>query len=508
MNESEHAGRLQGCAPTNILELLKSSNKIALIQGKKRISYEALLDRGVRFGGRLRREGIGAGQYVLVFVPLSIELYTAMIGAWSIGAVPIFIDFSRGAKFVNDSIRRLRPDMIICDPITGFVRNIYAQMRRIKMLKINQSDQPVDIVKLKAGHPAILTFTSGSTGIPKVAVRTHEFLVNQYNALTAYLDFDENHVDLGTLPVFTLANLASNMTTLLPDKNYLSKINARRLSAKMDSERVTRAICSPALMERLLAYSSLPSLKCAYLGGGPVYPRLLEKIRKSVDIRIVYGSTEAEPIASVRWIDVSPEDRQKIAAGAGLLVGDVVPEVACRISAEKEILVSGRTVLQGYLDGIGDKENKIRDGAVVWHRTGDAGYIDEQGRLWLLGRVSQAIHDGKGTLYPFCIECVLDAHFGIRGAILSHKGERIVVIEEGITNPDDVLNRLKPFHIMSVIAIKKIPMDKRHGAKIDYRRLLETLESKLYGKPHVMQSRILHSKLSICQPNNYNYCLT
>ncbi len=479
MNKSEHAGQPQRDIPTNILELLKPGGKIALIQGKKRISYEALLDGGVRFGGRLRREGIGIGQYVLVFIPLSIELYTAMIGAWSIGAVPIFIDFSRGAKFVNDSIRRLQPDVIICDHVTGLVRNIYAQMRRIKMLKINQSDQPVNIVKLETGHPAILTFTSGSTGVPKIAVRTHEFLVNQYNALTAHLDFDESHVDLGTLPVFTLANLASNMTTLLPDKNYMSKINAQRLSVKMDSERVTRAICSPALMEKLLVYSNLPSLKCAYLGGAPVYPGLLEKIRKHVDLRIVYGSTEAEPIASVCWIDIGPEDRQKIAAGAGLLVGDVVPEVECRISEEKEILVSGKTVLQGYLDGIGDEENKIREGTVIWHKTGDAGYFDEQGRLWLLGRVAQAIHDAKGTLYPFCIECVLDAHFGIRGAILPHKGERIVVIEEGTAHPDDVLKVLKPFHIMSVIAVKKIPMDKRHGAKIDYGRLLKTLKSKL-----------------------------
>ena len=479
MNKPGHAAGSQGCAPTNILELLNPSDKTALIQGRKRISYETLLDSGVRFGGRLRREGIVMCQHVLVFIPLSIELYIAMIGAWSIGAVPIFIDFSRGAKFVDDSINRLRPDIIICDHVTGFVRNLYAQMRRIKTLRINQSDQPVDIVKLESGHPAILTFISGSTGIPKVAVRTHEFLVNQYNALTAHLDFDENHVDLGTLPVFTLANLASNMTTLLPGKSYRSKINAGKLSAKMDSERVTRAICSPALMERLLTYSDLPSLKCAYLGGAPVYPRLLEKIRNDVDLRIVYGSTEAEPIASVRWVDVGPEDRRKIAAGAGLLVGEVVPEVACRISEEKEILVSGRTVLQGYLDGIGDKENKIRDGAVIWHKTGDAGYMDEQGRLWLLGRVDQAIHDVKGTLYPFCIECVLDAHFGIRGAILSHKGKRMVVIEENTVNPDDVLKILNPFHIMSVITIKKIPMDKRHGAKIDYGRLLEKIKSRL-----------------------------
>ena len=72
MNKPEHEEQSRGSSATNILELLKPSDKIALIQGKKRISYEGLLDRGVRFGGSLRREGIESGQYVLVFIPLSI----------------------------------------------------------------------------------------------------------------------------------------------------------------------------------------------------------------------------------------------------------------------------------------------------------------------------------------------------------------------------------------------------------------------------------------------------
>jgi acyl-coenzyme A synthetase/AMP-(fatty) acid ligase len=91
----------------NILELLKPSNKTAIIQGKSRITYSELLDSGLKFGGYLRNKGIKSGNTVLIFIPLSIELYTAMIGAWSIGASAIFIDFSRGSKFVSDSIERL-----------------------------------------------------------------------------------------------------------------------------------------------------------------------------------------------------------------------------------------------------------------------------------------------------------------------------------------------------------------------------------------------------------------
>ena len=455
----------------NILKLLKPNNKVALIQGNRRITYSQLLSGGLRFGGCLRREGIKAGDNVLVFIPLSIELYTAMIGAWSIGASAIFIDYSRGSKFVSDSLERLKPNIVVCDSITGLIRNMYSKMCKVKMVNIKSYSEPVNIEEVDAGHPAVLTFTSGTTGIPKIAVRTHGFLINQYSVLCRYINFNENHIDLGTLPIFTLANLAANMTTLLPDKSYRSKINTKKLAKKMNCENVTRAICSPTLMANLLNYSNLPNLKNVYLGGGPVYPSILEKIRKDVDLHIIYGSTEAEPISGIRWADVSVNDRQKIARGEGLLVGDIVSEVQCKIGESQEILVSGEVALKGYLDGIGDSENKIYEEDKIWHRTGDAGYIDKQGRLWLLGRVDQAIRDKAGTLYHFCAECVLDARYGIRGAILALKGERVVVIEKGAADFEDVLRELKPQLITRVVEVKKIPMDKRHGAKVDYDKL-------------------------------------
>jgi len=450
----------------NILKLLKNSEKIALMQNNKSVTYDELLDRGLCFGGLLRSNGIKKGDNVLVFMPLSISLYTSMMGAWSIGAVPIFIDFSRGSQFVNDSIDRLKPDIIICDNVTSLVRLKYANMKKIKMLKSNTiSTYRVDIEKLDKNHPAILTFTSGTTGQPKVAVRTHGFLINQYYVLKEHLDFDENHIDFGTLPVFTLANMASGMTTILPNKTYKGTKLPNYLA------KITRAICSPAIFQRMMEKSELPNLKQVYLGGAPVYPSLLESIRKDIDTYVVYGSTEAEPIASVKWTDVTADDKTKIVSGAGLLAGEIVPNIELKITNENEIIVSGDTVLNGYLDGFGDDENKIKDGDKIWHRTGDSGYIDEQGRLWLTGRVSQTIHDSVGTLSPFAVECVLDAHFGIRGAVLIHNGKRTVVIDNDV----NAAEALKPFGIEQIIKVKKLPMDKRHNAKIDYTELRKML---------------------------------
>jgi len=408
----------------NIIELLKPSEKIALIQGNKQITYAELLERGLRYGAKLKRKGVGAGKCVRLFKPMSIELYIALIGIWSINAVPAF------------------------------------SWSRLKVDKLGQID---------GEQPAILTCTSGSTGVPKIAVRTHEFLIRQYNVLKEHLDFGENHIDFGTLPVFTLANLAAGMTTILPNKSY------RGIKLPNNLDKITRAICSPATFQRMMDASDLPNLKQVYLGGAPVYPSLLEKIRKDIDAYVVYGSTEAEPIARVKWNDVTAEDKASIASGAGLLVGEIVPQIELRISDNNEIIVSGETVLKGYFGGVGDSENKIREGDKVWHRTGDAGYIDKQGRLWLTGRVKQTIHDEYGVLSPFSVECVLDAHFGIRGAVLLHNGKRTVVIDKDV----DVAEILKPFGIEQVIKVKNLPMDKRHNAKIDYAKLNRKI--KLFG---------------------------
>jgi hypothetical protein len=149
--------------------------------------------------------------------------------------------------------------------------------------------------------------------------------------------------------------------------------------------------------------------------------------------------------------------------------------IECKIIQDNEIIVSGDTVLKGYLDGIGDKENKIHEGDKIWHRTGDAGYIDEQGRLWLLGRVSQRIEDEHSVLYPFSVECILDIKFGIRGVVIQKDGKRVLVIDDKTVNEKDVIDELSGQRIIKVIRIKKIPMDKRHNVKVEYDKLLKIL---------------------------------
>jgi acyl-CoA synthetase (AMP-forming)/AMP-acid ligase II len=149
-------------------------------------------------------------------------------------------------------------------------------------------------------------------------------------------------------------------------------------------------------------------------------------------------------------------------------------------SVPGEIVVTGAHVVRGYLGGIGDEETKFSVDGVVWHRTGDVGYLDERGRLWLLGRADAVIEDSRGTLHPFAVECAAREVLGVRRvAAMAHDGKRLLILEgpgEGSAEARRAaLDALAWARLDEVVTLRKLPMDRRHNSKVDYpelRRLL------------------------------------
>ncbi|MGI9262471.1 MAG: hypothetical protein ACR2QR_10575, partial [Woeseiaceae bacterium] len=237
----------------------------------------------------------------------------------------------------------------------------------------------------------------------------------------------------------------------------------------------------------------------------------LERIAPAAIVRVVYGSTEAEPIACIDVADMSLRSRDRMQRGSGLLVGRPIDGCAVRIISSKpgqavppcsseafdslclsvsddnaigEIVVSGKHVLAGYADATNNSTNKIEVAGTIWHRTGDAGYFDARGRLWLVGRCSAAIDDRWGTVYPFQVEYAVNAVPGIRRcALLQQGGQRVLVLE---TTGRDFRSAcsaaarcIANHHIDRILTVRKIPLDKRHHTKIDYPALLAMLDGRV-----------------------------
>lgn len=491
------------------------------------LTFSELAEEAGRAAAWWQSQGLRRGQAVLVFVPMSAELYVALLALFRLGAVALFLDPSAGRDHFDRCCARWAPDALLAIPKAHLLRLTCSAMRRIP-IKVSVGcwvpgarrwprrwqDGALPTNMAEPDDPALVTFTSGSTGVPKAAVRTHRFLLAQYEALASGIALEAGEIDLATLPVFVLANLAAGATTVIPDVDLRQPgaVDAGRIFAQIERRGVTRVTASPAFFERLIAHGhatgrTLPMLRKIYTGGAPVFPRLLDELRElapQANVVAVYGSTEAEPIAHIEAREMTPDDLAAMGAGRGLLAGPPVPEVSLRILRDRwgvargemnaeafaaetmpagnagEIVVTGGHVLKGYLGGIGDEETKFRVDGESWHRTGDAGLLDDSGRLWLLGRCAARIEDSRGLLYPFGAECVAMTFPGVRrAAVLAHARKRLLVIEGGA---DEALaRRLREAtawaFIDDVIFIAKMPVDKRHNAKIDYPALRGMIEA-------------------------------
>lgn len=502
---------------------------------RRRVLTFAELDaRSARAAALLREGGLEAGDAVLLLQPMSAELYVAVAALLRSGLVPVVLDPSeteghaRGAgrahvaaccrlhpmrgfigsvkthalRLVVPEVRRIPHRFVVGGWVPGAAR--WKTLRRIPPLR---GDAACD-----EATPALLTFTTGSTGAPKAALRTHGFLAAQYAALRRSLDLKPGQVDLATLPVFVLANLAAGATSVIPkaDLRRPGAVDPDPILRQIRREGVTRIGASPAFFERLLAgapKATLFPLEHLYTGGAPVFPDLLARLHAAAPhsrVVALYGSTEAEPIADASWADTTSADVEATRRGEGLLAGKPVPEVEVRILPDRwgaplgpfseeafdalalppgqagEIVVRGPHVLPGYLGGRGDAETKIDVAGTRWHRTGDAGRFDAQGRLWLLGRCAAKVESKDGSCYPLALEGAARAQGARRTALVECGGQRVLVVEpsDGGTFEPSALREALGADVDTVRLVRHIPTDRRHNAKIDYPALRSLLAKR------------------------------
>ncbi|HEX8548848.1 MAG TPA: AMP-binding protein [Cytophagaceae bacterium] len=505
----------------NISELFfaaarKYPHRLAIIHKNHDITFCQLAEAVECTANYFHSKGIKKGDRVLVFVPMSIDLYRIVLALFSMGATAVFLD-----EWVNKKRMEECCKVVNCDAFIGiFKARVLAwfsyELRKIPIklgVKGRLSgdwDKNRYPLEVERNYTALITFTTGSTGIPKAAKRTHHFLSKQFEALNDKLSPEEDDVDLTALPIVLFMNLGNGVTSVIPEfkASRPDKMDPSKITRQIQKHQVTRIIASPFIVKRISLYLSKNNLKLQnirkiFTGGAPVFPHEAELYKRGfpdMDIEIVYGSTEAEPISSIKVNDLVAD--KDFLFKTGLNVGSVYQKAEVKIinitdeaitvkdeielqelphGSIGEIIVRGDHVLTEYIKNPqAIKKNKIFINEKCWHRTGDSGYLNESGVLYLTGRCNMIIEKDGRLISPFLYENYFQSLPGVNiGTILMIEGKIVFALELwDHERKKVVLLALEslPVKAAKVAFLKKIPRDLRHHSKIDYSRLLQMLD--------------------------------
>jgi malonyl-CoA/methylmalonyl-CoA synthetase len=374
--------------------------------------------RSARIAGRLLGAGLAPADRVILCAGTSAALVCAYIGVLRAGlvAVPVNPAYTRGE--VERLVRAAGPAAALVDDDTraGWVR---AAAPGIKLGGIDLAGLPgparsaapdARLDAAASGDPALLLYTSGTTGVPKGALLSHGNLLSSARAVGLAWRWSAEDRLLLTLPLFHMHGLgvgingglvAGSQVVLRPGFDVLDV-------AERAGEGITMFFGVPAMYQRLAArggpVATLAGLRLLVSGSAPLPPALAETVKAATgQIPLErYGMTETVMITS-NLIDGPRKPG---------MVGLPLPGVSLRLVAGGEVQVRGPNVLAGY-DGRpdADAEAFTADG---WFRTGDLGELDADGHLRLVGRSKELIISGGFNVHPREVEEALSEFPGVR----------------------------------------------------------------------------------------------
>jgi len=304
-------------------------------------------------------------------------------------------------------------------------------------------------------------------------------------------------VNMAMLPVFGLFNPALGVTTVTPllDPSRPAEANPALIVSALLSEKVTSSFGSPAIWGKIARYCeakkiSLPLLKRLLIAGAPVPISLLKLLKTIAPLR-GQGTCVGKPVASVKI---------KIINETADVIQNLDEAVVCPPNTIGEIIVTGPSVTHAYdHNPEATRRTKINDDSQLWHRMGDLGRLDHEGRLWFHGRCVEKVVTSRNTLTTESIEPAFQQHESVARCALIGLGTApqqvpVLVVEpkpdcfpetqgEIIKFTESLfeITRLHPTaHLIKKIVFQeRLPVDVRHNAKIHRLQLTREWNQKL-----------------------------
>ena len=527
----------------------------AIISGKsgkyQQWTFQEVLADSNRYADTLRQQGVERGDRVMLMVRPSMEFICLTFALFQLGAVVILIDPGMGYKNLIRCIGSVRPVVLIAIPqvhlFSRLFRKPFASVRRRICVGSSfglcgitlkaacrqagqgggETEAKFTAVNAAEDELAAIIFTTGSTGPPKGVRYSHGIFFHQLEQIREYYGIGSGDVDQPGFPLFALFATALGATAVIPDMDPTrpAELDPAKFVRSIQDWRVTYSFGSPAIWNVVSRYCierkiTLPIRKIL-MAGAPVPGELIERVQRIMqpegEIHTPYGATESLPSTSITGKEILAETWEHTRVGKGTCVGRPLPGMRIAIiepvdrplndwseatplpvNRIGEIIVKGSVVTTAYDHNEEEtRMAKIPDGAVVRHRMGDMGYLDEQGRLWFCGRKAHRVLTANGSLYTVCCEAIFNEHAEVfRTALVGvgepgeqrpvltvelHKKMKKVEDEEqlyvelrrlGAANP--LTEAIDTFMIFSTF-----PVDIRHNAKIFREKLAVSAQKRL-----------------------------
>lgn len=415
------------------LSVARHATRTAIAQQGRQVTYGELWQASGALASYLIHTGMQPGERVALLLENSPEYAAAYYGVLRAGGVVVALNVLSKARDLVNWLGHSECTWVVSDaghPELAEVRAQCGERWRHIMVGITapaeantvawetvmRSPPGIDVVAA-TGAPAAIIYTSGTTGRPKGVTLSHRNLASNVASILAYLPLTEQDRCLQVLPFYYSygnsvlhTHLAAGATLVL--QNSLAYIH--EVMTRMAVERVTGFSGVPSTYAHILGrvqlgHYDLHCLRYLTQAGGAMSPALIERVRRElpdISFYVMYGQTEA----TARLTYLPPAMLERKSGSVGIPIPNVTLETRdeqgrlAPAGATGEICVAGPNVMLGYWNDPTATAEVLRDG---WLHTGDLGYRDEDGFVFIQGRATDMIKSGAHRIHPNDIEEVI-----------------------------------------------------------------------------------------------------
>ena len=494
----------------------------AVIVGDVRLTYHELWHRARSYAAVLSSHGITRGDHVALMIPNIHEFPIAYYAVLALGAVVVPIHSLLKPEEIAFLLDHSKAACLISSP------HHYEQVlpalshRPIQLFAVASQIAPLPegAVALDAESgtatplaaiaptgeldPAVILYTSGTTGRPKGAVLSHSNMTWQATVCSSVFGVAPDDIFLGCLPLFHAFGQSNAMNTAFRAGAaivLLPRFDPSQVLDLLEHEHITVFLGVPTMYVALLEAQkrrggTYPSLRMAISGGAALPAAVLEAFASTFgsDIYEGYGLSETSPAATFNQPHVGrkPGTIGTPLWGCEVAVANAEREGAIELLPHGEvgeIVIRGHGVMIGYLDDPAATSAVMVDG---WFRSGDLGTEDEEGFFTIVDRKKDMVIRGGYNVYPREVEEVLHRHPAVQQAAVfgipnAHYGEEIAAVIVPNSYPEDAASRTS-------LGDELIAYAKEHLAAYKYPRSVWVAQSLPLGPSGKILKRTLREQ--------------